>query len=78
MAASLRTPLKYPNKNLSGARVGKQGKEREGGGDSGLYEKLSRLISHRKSSDDAWVSNGTYLELRKDLGFSRLDHPVLW
>lgn len=32
----------------------------------------------RKSSDDAWVSNGTYLELRKDLGFSRLDHPVLW
>ncbi|XP_054999956.1 oxysterol-binding protein-related protein 3 [Sorex araneus] len=32
----------------------------------------------RKSSDDAWVSNGTYLELRKDLGFSTLDHPVLW
>ncbi|XP_006982250.2 oxysterol-binding protein-related protein 3 isoform X5 [Peromyscus maniculatus bairdii] len=32
----------------------------------------------RKSSDDSWVSNGTYLELRKDLGFSRLDHPVLW
>lgn len=33
---------------------------------------------HRKSSDDSWVSNGTYLELRKDLGFSKLDHPVLW
>nr|XP_004652860.2 oxysterol-binding protein-related protein 3 isoform X5 [Jaculus jaculus] len=32
----------------------------------------------RKASDDSWVSNGTYLELRKDLGFSRLDHPVLW
>lgn len=32
----------------------------------------------RKSDDDAWVSNGTYLELRKDLGFSTLDHPVLW
>uniref|UniRef100_A0A287CX94 Oxysterol-binding protein-related protein 3 n=1 Tax=Ictidomys tridecemlineatus TaxID=43179 RepID=A0A287CX94_ICTTR len=32
----------------------------------------------RKSSDDSWVSNGTYLELRKDLGFSKLDHPVLW
>uniref|UniRef100_A0A8C5P1A4 Oxysterol-binding protein n=1 Tax=Jaculus jaculus TaxID=51337 RepID=A0A8C5P1A4_JACJA len=31
-----------------------------------------------RSSDDSWVSNGTYLELRKDLGFSRLDHPVLW
>lgn len=33
---------------------------------------------HRKSSDDTWVSNGTYLELRRDLGFSKLDHPVLW
>ncbi|XP_036183758.1 oxysterol-binding protein-related protein 3 isoform X6 [Myotis myotis] len=32
----------------------------------------------RKSADDSWVSNGTYLELRKDLGFSKLDHPVLW
>ncbi|XP_005087236.1 oxysterol-binding protein-related protein 3 isoform X1 [Mesocricetus auratus] len=32
----------------------------------------------RKSSDDSWVSNGTYLELRKELGFSKLDHPVLW
>ncbi|XP_006750362.1 oxysterol-binding protein-related protein 3, partial [Leptonychotes weddellii] len=32
----------------------------------------------RKSNDDSWVSNGTYLELRKDLGFSKLDHPVLW
>lgn len=32
----------------------------------------------RKSNDDCWVSNGTYLELRKDLGFSKLDHPVLW
>ncbi|XP_021109765.1 oxysterol-binding protein-related protein 3 isoform X4 [Heterocephalus glaber] len=32
----------------------------------------------RKSSDDSWVSNGTYLELRKDFGFSKLNHPVLW
>uniref|UniRef100_A0A4W2HUG8 Oxysterol-binding protein-related protein 3 n=1 Tax=Bos indicus x Bos taurus TaxID=30522 RepID=A0A4W2HUG8_BOBOX len=32
----------------------------------------------RKSIDDSWVSNGTYLELRKDFGFSKLDHPVLW
>ncbi|XP_057622024.1 oxysterol-binding protein-related protein 3 isoform X4 [Chionomys nivalis] len=32
----------------------------------------------RKSSDDTWVSNGTYLEMRRDLGFSKLDHPVLW
>ncbi|KAM5204097.1 oxysterol-binding protein-related protein 3 isoform 4-T12 [Hipposideros larvatus] len=32
----------------------------------------------RKSDDDSWVSNGTYLELRKDHGFSKLDHPVLW
>ncbi|KAL7976691.1 hypothetical protein Chor_008640 [Crotalus horridus] len=32
----------------------------------------------RKSADDAWVSNGTYLELRKNPGFSMLDNPVLW
>ncbi|XP_025063892.1 oxysterol-binding protein-related protein 3 isoform X2 [Alligator sinensis] len=32
----------------------------------------------RKSIDDSWVSNGTYLDLRKDPGFSRLDSPVLW
>ncbi|KAJ6666570.1 hypothetical protein lerEdw1_020293 [Lerista edwardsae] len=32
----------------------------------------------RKSADDSWVSNGTYLELRKNPGFSRLDNPVLW
>ncbi|XP_053409453.1 oxysterol-binding protein-related protein 3 isoform X10 [Nycticebus coucang] len=32
----------------------------------------------RKSDDDSWLSNGTYLELRKDLAFSKLDHPVLW
>ncbi|XP_053122447.1 oxysterol-binding protein-related protein 3 isoform X2 [Hemicordylus capensis] len=32
----------------------------------------------RKSADDSWVSNGTYLELRKNPGFSKLDNPVLW
>ncbi|XP_043822826.1 oxysterol-binding protein-related protein 3 isoform X2 [Dromiciops gliroides] len=32
----------------------------------------------RKSSDDSWVSNGTYLDLRRDHGFSRLDNPTLW
>ncbi|XP_048367624.1 oxysterol-binding protein-related protein 3 isoform X3 [Sphaerodactylus townsendi] len=32
----------------------------------------------RKSADDSWVSNGTYLELRKNPGFSKLDHSVLW
>ncbi|KFV39310.1 Oxysterol-binding protein-related protein 3, partial [Tyto alba] len=32
----------------------------------------------RKSSDDSWVSNGTYMDLRKDPGFSKLDNPVLW
>ncbi|XP_070585117.1 oxysterol-binding protein-related protein 3 isoform X4 [Erythrolamprus reginae] len=32
----------------------------------------------RKSADDSWVSNGTYLELRKNPGFSMLDNPVLW
>ncbi|KAM6422333.1 oxysterol-binding protein-related protein 3 isoform 4-T4 [Rhynochetos jubatus] len=32
----------------------------------------------RKSNDDSWVSNGTYMDLRKDPGFSKLDNPVLW
>ncbi|XP_007665532.2 oxysterol-binding protein-related protein 3 isoform X1 [Ornithorhynchus anatinus] len=32
----------------------------------------------RKSEDESWVSNGTYLDLRKDLGFSKLDNPILW
>ncbi|XP_044534699.1 oxysterol-binding protein-related protein 3 isoform X2 [Gracilinanus agilis] len=32
----------------------------------------------RKSSDDSWVSNGTYLDLRRDPGFSKLDNPTLW
>ncbi|XP_036617414.1 oxysterol-binding protein-related protein 3 [Trichosurus vulpecula] len=32
----------------------------------------------RKSSDDSWVSNGTYLVLRRDHGFSKLDNPTLW
>ncbi|KAL8165316.1 UNVERIFIED_CONTAM: Oxysterol-binding protein- protein 3 [Gekko kuhli] len=32
----------------------------------------------RKSADDSWVSNGTYLELRKNPGFYKLDHSVLW
>ncbi|XP_044306634.1 oxysterol-binding protein-related protein 3 isoform X2 [Varanus komodoensis] len=32
----------------------------------------------RKSEDESWVSNGTYLELRKNPGFSKLDNPVLW
>ncbi|XP_033020925.1 oxysterol-binding protein-related protein 3 isoform X7 [Lacerta agilis] len=32
----------------------------------------------RKSEDESWVSNGTYLELRKNPGFSKLDNAVLW
>uniref|UniRef100_H3C3D6 Oxysterol-binding protein-related protein 3 n=1 Tax=Tetraodon nigroviridis TaxID=99883 RepID=H3C3D6_TETNG len=32
----------------------------------------------RKTSDNAWVSNNTYWELRKDPGFSQLDFPKLW
>ncbi|XP_074051606.1 oxysterol-binding protein-related protein 3 isoform X5 [Macrotis lagotis] len=32
----------------------------------------------RKSSDDSWVSNGTYLDLRRDLGFSKLENLTLW
>uniref|UniRef100_A0A665WK34 Oxysterol-binding protein n=1 Tax=Echeneis naucrates TaxID=173247 RepID=A0A665WK34_ECHNA len=29
----------------------------------------------KKSKDDTWVSNDTYWELRKDLGFSKFDFP---
>ncbi|XP_067282117.1 oxysterol-binding protein-related protein 3a isoform X1 [Pseudorasbora parva] len=32
----------------------------------------------KRSEDDSWVSNGTYWELRKDHGFSKLEFPVLW
>uniref|UniRef100_A0A4W6DLC6 Oxysterol-binding protein n=1 Tax=Lates calcarifer TaxID=8187 RepID=A0A4W6DLC6_LATCA len=32
----------------------------------------------RKSKDDTWVSNNTYWELRKDLGFGHIDFPTLW
>ncbi|XP_018429158.1 PREDICTED: oxysterol-binding protein-related protein 3 isoform X2 [Nanorana parkeri] len=32
----------------------------------------------RKSSDDSWVTNNTYWQLRKDHGFSKMDCPVLW
>lgn len=31
-----------------------------------------------RAEDDSWVSNGTYWDLRKDLGFSKLEVPVLW
>ncbi|XP_056375806.1 oxysterol-binding protein-related protein 3 isoform X2 [Hyla sarda] len=32
----------------------------------------------RKSSDDTWMTNGTYWQLRKDPGFAKLDSPILW
>ncbi|KAI9536555.1 Oxysterol-binding protein- protein 3 [Dissostichus eleginoides] len=32
----------------------------------------------RKSKDDTWLSNNTYWELRKDLGFTQIDFPTLW
>ncbi|XP_036371812.1 oxysterol-binding protein-related protein 3a isoform X1 [Megalops cyprinoides] len=32
----------------------------------------------KKCEDDAWVSNGTYWDLRRDPGFACLDCPVLW
>ncbi|XP_034466083.1 oxysterol-binding protein-related protein 3 isoform X5 [Hippoglossus hippoglossus] len=32
----------------------------------------------RRSKDDTWLSNNTYWELRKDLGFAHIDFPVLW
>ncbi|XP_044148624.1 oxysterol-binding protein-related protein 3 isoform X3 [Bufo gargarizans] len=32
----------------------------------------------RKSSDESWVTNGMYWQLRKDPGFAKLDCPILW
>ncbi|XP_018122878.1 oxysterol-binding protein-related protein 3 isoform X2 [Xenopus laevis] len=32
----------------------------------------------RKTSDDSWVTNGTYWQLRKEPGFAKIDCPVLW
>lgn len=32
----------------------------------------------RKSTDDTWMTNGTYWQLRKDPGFTKLDSPILW
>uniref|UniRef100_A0A4W4G0Z6 Oxysterol-binding protein-related protein 3 n=1 Tax=Electrophorus electricus TaxID=8005 RepID=A0A4W4G0Z6_ELEEL len=32
----------------------------------------------QKSTDDTWISNNTYWDLRKEPGFSNLDFPVLW
>ncbi|XP_014892316.1 oxysterol-binding protein-related protein 3 isoform X2 [Poecilia latipinna] len=32
----------------------------------------------RKSKEDAWVSNNTYWELRRDPGFSHIEFPALW
>lgn len=32
----------------------------------------------RKSTDDTWMTNGTYWQLRKDPGFAKLDSPILW
>uniref|UniRef100_A0A8C1K0B7 Oxysterol-binding protein n=1 Tax=Cyprinus carpio TaxID=7962 RepID=A0A8C1K0B7_CYPCA len=32
----------------------------------------------KRAEDDSWVSNGTYWDLRKDPGFSKLEFPVLW
>ncbi|XP_014859818.1 PREDICTED: oxysterol-binding protein-related protein 3 isoform X2 [Poecilia mexicana] len=32
----------------------------------------------RKSKEDAWVSNNTYWELRRDPGFSHIEFPTLW
>ncbi|KAI7798916.1 oxysterol-binding protein-related protein 3a [Triplophysa rosa] len=32
----------------------------------------------KRAEDDSWVSNGTYWDLRKDPGFSKLEFPALW
>ncbi|CAH2282652.1 oxysterol-binding -related 3-like isoform X1 [Pelobates cultripes] len=43
--------------------------------DNGM-EHQPRFFS--KSSDESWVSNGTYWQLRKDPGFAKMDCPILW
>ncbi|XP_062255042.1 oxysterol-binding protein-related protein 3 isoform X4 [Platichthys flesus] len=45
-----------------------------------LEESSATHLPHffRRSKDDTWVSNNTYWELRKDLGFAHIDFPVLW
>uniref|UniRef100_UPI00398EC231 oxysterol-binding protein-related protein 6-like isoform X2 n=1 Tax=Pristiophorus japonicus TaxID=55135 RepID=UPI00398EC231 len=41
---------------------------------------LSRFFTKTidTSGKESWMSNGTYWELRKDPGFSKVDNPVLW
>ncbi|XP_008110873.1 oxysterol-binding protein-related protein 3 isoform X1 [Anolis carolinensis] len=67
--------------NIEGAEMQKQRveqlqRERRKVLDENNMEHQPRFF--RKSADDSWVSNGTYLELRKNPGFSKLDSPVLW
>uniref|UniRef100_A0A8B9J0F7 Oxysterol-binding protein n=1 Tax=Amazona collaria TaxID=241587 RepID=A0A8B9J0F7_9PSIT len=67
--------------NIEGAEMQKQRieqlqRERRKVLDENNLEHQPRFF--RKSSDDSWVSNGTYMDLRKEPGFSKLDSPVLW
>ncbi|XP_061441744.1 oxysterol-binding protein-related protein 3 isoform X4 [Rhineura floridana] len=67
--------------NIEGAEIQKQRieqlqRERRKVLEENSLEHQARFF--RKSADDYWVSNGTYLELRKNPGFSKLDNPVLW
>ncbi|XP_063095652.1 oxysterol-binding protein-related protein 3 isoform X4 [Cavia porcellus] len=57
-------------------RIEQQQRERRRALEESSMEHQPRFF--RKSSDDSWVSNGTYLELRKDFGFSKVEHPILW
>ncbi|XP_062985090.1 oxysterol-binding protein-related protein 3 isoform X2 [Elgaria multicarinata webbii] len=67
--------------NIEGAEVQKQRieqlqRERRKVLEENSMEHQPRFF--RKSADESWVSNGTYLELRKNPSFSKLDNPVLW
>ena len=45
----------------------------------GNLEDGGLMLRMGKQEDrEAWVSNDTYWELRKDPGFSKVDSPVLW
>uniref|UniRef100_A0A671M5K6 Oxysterol-binding protein n=1 Tax=Sinocyclocheilus anshuiensis TaxID=1608454 RepID=A0A671M5K6_9TELE len=46
--------------------------------DQRLLEEVTFMNTKVRAEDDSWVSNGTYWDLRKDPGFSKLEFPVLW
>ncbi|XP_032890918.1 oxysterol-binding protein-related protein 7 isoform X2 [Amblyraja radiata] len=82
----LRPDQKYLEEgNTEGAEVHKQRIEQLQRDRRRIMEENNMVYQSRfftKTIDpngkESWMSNGTYWELRKDPGFSKLDNPVLW